>query len=144
MEVKLAILSALGSWTARSADVVQLDLVSFLSSGPKEKEALRRGHLRCLRAICRNTDAVYQVSYCIKFYLAVFCLLFLTWLFLSCFGDISKFFFSSLQLSSLLEPLIQLVKTGFTKGVQRLDGIYALLLVGKIAAVDIKAGLDLV
>ncbi|XP_062006271.1 protein ILITYHIA [Rosa rugosa] len=101
-EVKLAILSALGSWAARSADVVQSDLVSFLSSGLKEKEALRRGHLRCLRAICRNTDAVYR-------------------------------------LSSLLEPLIQLVKTGFTKGVQRLDGIYALLLVGKIAAVDIKA-----
>ncbi|KAL6142934.1 hypothetical protein ACLB2K_061209 [Fragaria x ananassa] len=101
-EVKLAILSALGSWAARSADVVQSDLVSFLSSGLKEKEALRRGHLRCLRAICRNTDAVYQ-------------------------------------LSSLLEPIIQLVKTGFTKVVQRLDGIYALLLVGKIAAVDIKA-----
>jgi hypothetical protein len=40
-----------------------------------------------------------------------------------------------------LEPLIQLVKTGFTKVAQRLDGIYALLLVGKIAAVDIKAGM---
>lgn len=44
------------------------------------------------------------------------------------------------QISSLLAPLIQLVKTGFTKAVQRLDGIYALLLVGKIAAADIKAG----
>ncbi|XP_050917035.1 protein ILITYHIA [Lathyrus oleraceus] len=44
-----------------------------------------------------------------------------------------------LKISSLLGPLVQLVKTGFTKAVQRLDGIYALLLVGKIAAVDIKA-----
>lgn len=47
------------------------------------------------------------------------------------------------QMSLLLGPLVQLVKTGFTKAVQRLDGIYALLLVGKIAAVDIKAGLYL-
>ncbi|GAU13582.1 hypothetical protein TSUD_346860 [Trifolium subterraneum] len=44
-----------------------------------------------------------------------------------------------LKMSPLLSPLVQLVKTGFTKAVQRLDGIYALLLVGKIAAVDIKA-----
>lgn len=47
---------------------------------------------------------------------------------------------NQLQISGLLVPLIQLVKTGFTKAVQRLDGIYALLLVGKIMAVDIKAG----
>ncbi|KAH0938797.1 hypothetical protein HID58_006258 [Brassica napus] len=39
----------------------------------------------------------------------------------------------------LLSPLIQLVKTGFTKAVQRLDGMYALLIVSKIAACDIKA-----
>lgn len=51
------------------------------------------------------------------------------------------FEFFLLQISSLLEPLIQLVKTGFTKAAQRLDGIYALLLVVKIAAVDIKAGM---
>ncbi|ONI05050.1 hypothetical protein PRUPE_6G353600 [Prunus persica] len=101
-EVKLAILSALGLWAARSADAIQSDVVLFFSSGLKEKEALRRGHLRCLRAICKNTDAVFRIS-------------------------------------SLLEPLIQLVKTGFTKAAQRLDGIYALLLVVKIAAVDIKA-----
>ncbi|XP_075657707.1 protein ILITYHIA [Castanea sativa] len=101
-EVKLAILSAVASWAARSADAIQPDLVSFIASGLKEKEALRRGHLRCLRGICKNADAVLQVS-------------------------------------PLLGPLVQLVKTGFTKAVQRLDGIYALLLVGKIAALDIKA-----
>lgn len=44
-------------------------------------------------------------------------------------------------MSPPLGPLVQLVKTGFTKAVQRLDGIYALLLVGKLAAVDIKAGM---
>lgn len=101
-EVKLAILSAVASWAKHSADTIQPDLVSFITSGLKEKEALRRGHLRCLRVICKSTDAVLQVS-------------------------------------SLLGPLIQLVKTGFTKAVQRLDGIYAFLIVGKIAAADIKA-----
>ncbi|XP_050224461.1 protein ILITYHIA [Mercurialis annua] len=101
-EVKLAILFAIASWAARSADAVQPDLVSFIASGLKEKEVLRRGHLRCLRVICKNDDAV-------------------------------------LQISSLLGPLIQLVKTGFTKAVQRLDGVYALLIVGKIASADIKA-----
>ncbi|KAH8480941.1 hypothetical protein H0E87_030999 [Populus deltoides] len=101
-EVKLAILSAVASWAARSADSVQLDLVSFIAAGLKEKEVLRRGHLRCLQVICKNADAV-------------------------------------LQISSLFGPLVQLVKTGFTKAVQRLDGVYALLLVGKIASTDIKA-----
>ncbi|KAJ4721119.1 translational activator GCN1 [Melia azedarach] len=101
-EVKLATLSAVASWTSRSADNIQPDLVSFITSGLQEKEALRRGHLRYLRLICKNTDAVFQVS-------------------------------------SLLGPLVQLVKTGFTKAVQRLDGIYALLIVGKIAAADMKA-----
>lgn len=44
------------------------------------------------------------------------------------------------QISSLLAPLLQLVKTGFTKVAQRLDGIYALFCVAKIAAIDVKAG----
>ncbi|CAN0892758.1 Protein ILITYHIA [Linum grandiflorum] len=101
-DAKLAILSAIGSWGARSADAIQPDLVSFLTTGLKEKEVLRRGHLRCLRVICKNPDAI-------------------------------------LQITSLLGPLIQLVKTGFTKAVQRLDGLYALLIVGKIAASEIKA-----
>ncbi|XP_056168131.1 protein ILITYHIA isoform X1 [Syzygium oleosum] len=101
-EVKLAVLSAIASWAARSSEAVQPDLVAFFASGLKEKEALRRAHLRCLRVICENADVVMQIS-------------------------------------SLFGPLIQLVKTGFTKPVQRLDGVYALLLVGKIAAIDIKA-----
>ncbi|XP_057962817.1 protein ILITYHIA [Malania oleifera] len=102
-EVKIAILSAMASWVVRSADAIQSDVVSFIASGLKEKEALRRGHLRFLRVISKNADAV-------------------------------------LRISSLLGTLIQLVKTGFTKAVQRLDGIYALLSVARIAAIDIKAG----
>ncbi|KAF6142254.1 hypothetical protein GIB67_012103 [Kingdonia uniflora] len=43
------------------------------------------------------------------------------------------------KMSSLLGLLIQLVKTGFTKAAQRLDGTYALLAVAKIAALDIKS-----
>ncbi|KAJ1414656.1 TOG domain [Sesbania bispinosa] len=101
-EVKIVILSALASWTVRSPDIIQESLLSFLVTGLKEKETLRRGFLRSLRTICKNADAV-------------------------------------LKMSPLLGPLVQLVKTGFTKAVQRLDGLYALLLVGKIAAVDIKA-----
>ncbi|WCJ36197.1 eIF-2-alpha kinase activator GCN1 [Euphorbia peplus] len=101
-DVKLAILSGIASWAARASDAIQPDLVSFFASGLKEKEILRRGHLRCLHVICKNADNV-------------------------------------LQISSLLGPLIQLVKTGFTKAMQRLDGLYALLIAGKIASADIQA-----
>ncbi|KAL3520591.1 hypothetical protein ACH5RR_018740 [Cinchona calisaya] len=101
-EVKLACLSSLASWAARSADAIQQDVLSFIASGLKEKEALRRGYLRCLRVIWKNTDAV-------------------------------------IQMSSLLVPLLQLVKTGFTKAAQRLDGIYALLCVAKVVSLDVKA-----
>ncbi|KAJ4968726.1 hypothetical protein NE237_015427 [Protea cynaroides] len=101
-EVKLAVLSALASWAARSADAVHPEVVSFISSGLKEKETLRRGHLRCLRVICKKADVFVRIS-------------------------------------SLLGPLVQLTKTGFTKAAQRLDGIYAFLIVAKVAAVDIKA-----
>jgi hypothetical protein len=47
---------------------------------------------------------------------------------------------AAFQISSLFGPLVQLVKTGFTEAVQRLDGVYALLVVGKIASTDIKTG----
>ncbi len=43
-------------------------------------------------------------------------------------------------MQKLVEPLVQLVKSGATKPAQRIDGIYALLLVAKIAAVDIGSG----
>ncbi|KAH9605749.1 hypothetical protein KSS87_010195 [Heliosperma pusillum] len=101
-EVKLGVLSALASWLSRDSDTVQPTIVSFFNSGLKEKETLRRAHLRCLRVICKNSEA-------------------------------------TIKLSSLLAPLIQIVKTGYTKSIQRIDSIYALLLVARIAAVDIKA-----
>ena len=62
-EVKLTTLSALGSWASRSSDAVQPDVISFIASGLKEKEALRRGHLRCLRSIFNNADAVLLVRW---------------------------------------------------------------------------------
>ncbi|KAL3370936.1 hypothetical protein AABB24_007783 [Solanum stoloniferum] len=101
-EVKLACLSCLATWTAKCADAIQPDVISLIASGLKEKEALRRGHLRCLRVMCQNADALPHMS-------------------------------------PLLAALIQLVKTGYTKAAQRLDGIYALLCVAKLAAVDVKA-----
>ncbi|XP_073011814.1 protein ILITYHIA isoform X1 [Typha latifolia] len=101
-EVKLAVLSALASWASKSPEAIQSDVVSFIAIGLKEKDTLRKGHLRCLRAICKNSDALTRVS-------------------------------------CLLEPLIQLVKTGFTKATQRLDGIYAFFSVAKIVSLDTKA-----
>lgn len=71
--MKLAILLAVASWAARSADAVQPDVVSFVASGLKEKEALRRGHLRCLRVICRNDANVLQVSCFTNYILTCFC-----------------------------------------------------------------------
>ncbi|KAM0941961.1 putative armadillo-like helical, translational activator Gcn1, TOG domain-containing protein [Dioscorea sansibarensis] len=101
-EVKLAALSALFSWASKSAEAVQAELVSFIASGLKEKETLRKGHLKCLQVICKNSESLTRVS-------------------------------------SLLEPLVQLVKSGFTKASHRLDGIYALYAVAKIASVDPRA-----
>ncbi|CAJ1961186.1 unnamed protein product [Sphenostylis stenocarpa] len=101
-DVKIVILSAIASWAVRSTDIIQENLVSFLVSGLKEKETLRKSFLRGLHAISKNEDAM-------------------------------------LKMLPLFGPLVQLVKTGYTKAVQRLDGLYALLLVAKIAAVDIKA-----
>lgn len=100
-EVKLASLSALAAWAARSADVIQPDLLSFMASGLKEKETLRRGHLRCILGVTKNVDAI-------------------------------------LRLTPLAGSLLLLVKTGFAKAVQRLDGIFALLIILKIAALDIE------
>ncbi|XP_054802732.1 protein ILITYHIA isoform X2 [Prosopis cineraria] len=59
--------------------------------------------------------------------------------FLRCLHAVCKNVDATMKMSPLLGPLVQLVKSGFTKAAQRLDGIYALLLVGKIAAIDIKA-----
>ncbi|CAL4927024.1 unnamed protein product [Urochloa decumbens] len=101
-EVKLAILSALGSWALVSAEAVQPDVVSFIAAGLKEKDTLRKGHLKLLRVICKKPDSLTKVT-------------------------------------SLLDHLIQLTKTGFSKATQRLDGIYALFAVLRLAAVDTKA-----
>lgn len=62
-EVKIVILSAIASWAVRSTDIIQESLVSFLVSGLKEKETLRKGFLRSLHAICKNEDAVLKVTF---------------------------------------------------------------------------------
>lgn len=60
-EVKLAILSALASWSTRNAEAIDSQVVSFIASGLKEKDTLRKGHLRCLRVICKNSDSLTKV-----------------------------------------------------------------------------------
>ncbi|VAH94951.1 unnamed protein product [Triticum turgidum subsp. durum] len=101
-EVKLATLSTLGSWASVSSEAVQPDVVSFITAGLKEKDTLRKGHLKLIRVICRKSDSLTKVTY-------------------------------------LLDHLIQLSKTGFSKATQRLDGIYALYAVSRLAAIDAKA-----
>jgi hypothetical protein len=101
-EVKLAALSALGSWASVSSEAVQPDVVLFITAGLKEKDILRKGHLKLIRVLCKKSDSLTKVT-------------------------------------SLLDHLIQLSKTGFTKATQRLDGIYALYAISRLAAIDAKA-----
>lgn len=101
-EARIAILLSLGSWIAKSTDGFVQDAASFFATGLKEKENLRRAHLRSLKLACQNSEILTQMI-------------------------------------PLVEPLIQLVKSGASKPAQRLEGMYALLLVAKIAAVDTKA-----
>ncbi|KAJ3693130.1 hypothetical protein LUZ60_012225 [Juncus effusus] len=101
-EVKVAILSALSCWVKASVEAVSPAVISFISAGLKEKDNLRKSHLKCLKSICKHPDALTRIS-------------------------------------SLTDPLVQLVKTGFTKATQKLDGIYALFALGKIVSVDSKA-----
>lgn len=61
-EVKMATLSAIASWAVKSSNIITESLVSFFASGLKEKEILRRGFLRCLHALCKNSDAVLKVT----------------------------------------------------------------------------------
>lgn len=61
----MAILGALASWVSVSTEAVQPDVVSFISSGFKEKDTLRKSHLRCLRAMCKHSDSLTKVRYSI-------------------------------------------------------------------------------
>uniref|UniRef100_A0A0D9VYB3 TOG domain-containing protein n=1 Tax=Leersia perrieri TaxID=77586 RepID=A0A0D9VYB3_9ORYZ len=61
-EVKLAVLSALGSWASVSTETVQPDVVSFIAAGLKEKDTLRKGHLKLMRAICKKSDSLTKVT----------------------------------------------------------------------------------
>ncbi|OEL22068.1 eIF-2-alpha kinase activator GCN1 [Dichanthelium oligosanthes] len=129
-EVKLAILSALGSWALVSAETVQPDVVSFIAAGLKEKDTLRKGHLKLLRVICKKSDSLTKVRELLPVLRNAGTK---HWLTLT----IDKIVV--LQVTSLLDHLIQLSKTGFSKATQRLDGIYALFAVLRLAAVDTKA-----
>lgn len=60
--MKLAILSVLGAWASVSAEAIQPDVVSFISAGLKEKDTLRKGHLKLLRVICKKSDSLTKVQ----------------------------------------------------------------------------------
>ncbi|KAH7283513.1 hypothetical protein KP509_34G010800 [Ceratopteris richardii] len=55
-EVKCSILQALGTWIVRAGDSVPENAASFFVAGLKEKENLRRAHLRCLRLGFKNSQ----------------------------------------------------------------------------------------
>lgn len=61
-EVRISVLSALGMWISRSGDLVPEGATAFFMAGLKEKENLRRSHLRCLRLGFKNS------YFCIKMY----------------------------------------------------------------------------
>ncbi len=61
-EVRITVLAALGSWLARAGESIPADCAIFFSAGLKEKETLRRAHLRCLRQALKNQDLVNKVS----------------------------------------------------------------------------------
>ncbi len=61
-EVRITVLAALGSWLARAGESIPADCAIFFSAGLKEKEMLRRAHLRCLRQALKNQDLVNKVS----------------------------------------------------------------------------------
>jgi hypothetical protein len=60
--VRITVLAALGSWLARAGESMPADCAIFFSAGLKEKEMLRRAHLRCLRQALKNQDLVNKVS----------------------------------------------------------------------------------
>ncbi|KAJ7561862.1 hypothetical protein O6H91_03G044500 [Diphasiastrum complanatum] len=101
-EVRGAVLIALSAWLARAGSALPTDLASFFVNGLKEKESLRRAHLRCLRVAFQNTDL-------------------------------------KIQMYNLVEHLVPFVKSGVSKPALRLDGIYSLLLLAWIAAMDVRA-----
>lgn len=55
-EVRTSVLSALGMWIFRAGDSVPEDATTFFIAGLKEKENLRRSHLRCLGVAFRNSN----------------------------------------------------------------------------------------
>jgi hypothetical protein len=60
-EVRVAILGALGAWLARVASSTPAECVKFFSLGLKEKDTLRRAHLKCLRLAFQNSDILTEV-----------------------------------------------------------------------------------
>lgn len=60
-EVRVAILAALGAWLSRVASSSPAECVKFFSLGLKEKDTLRRAHLRCLRLAFQNSDILTEV-----------------------------------------------------------------------------------
>lgn len=101
-EVRTSVLLALGVWISRAGDLVPEGAPAFFLAGLKEKENLRRCHLRSLRLGFKNSHFV-------------------------------------LKMHSLSETLLTLSKNWATKPSQRVDSIYALLILFQIASVDIKA-----
>lgn len=59
-EVRISVLSALGVWISRAADLIPDSATTFFLAGLKEKENLKRFHLRSLRLGFKNS------SFCMK------------------------------------------------------------------------------
>lgn len=60
-DVRVAILGALGAWLSRVASSSPAECIKFFCLGLKEKDTLRRAHLRCLRVAFQNSDILTEV-----------------------------------------------------------------------------------
>lgn len=60
-EVRVAILTALGAWLSKVASSCPTECIKFFTLGLKEKDTLRRAHLRCLRLAFQNSDILTEV-----------------------------------------------------------------------------------
>lgn len=62
--MRLIILSTLGNWLARVGASVPAEAGAFFTAGLKEKETLRRAHLRALRKATTSSDVNEKVLAC--------------------------------------------------------------------------------
>eukprot|EP00898_Chlorokybus_atmophyticus_P007528 jgi/Chlat1/7777/Chrsp66S07244 len=100
-DVKTALMSAIVIWLMKVHDI-SAPIISTFVAGLKDKENIRRAHLRCIVQVLQAKISCTQQA----------------------------------SMVQLAEPLLQLLKSSFTKPAFRIDGVYALLALATMASAD--------